>query len=374
MSSSFAPSDKNITVMDGKKYEVSKEEREKLLLMKKKKKEFDYMTSSVLMEKQKHLLASLHLKAIFDHLLFVPSIGITLVTGILAVLGQSDIYNSYHQNIFNMSIAILAAFSVFWQSLVKQLDYGGRASLHNSAAVALGKIYKISTLQSRRQKFTARDDDLDDRTKNKEQTHDGSTDGEQARGLAGRERPPDGYTALEHVEEGIPVVRGETNQDGGGNYPEEEENVHVAPMNSSESQVRGGEDHISLSKQIDQALEGCTSVVPIKITCAFNTLESRINVCNKRLIASANDKPSIAWEKVYPALYHQLTLTIIGTKLWPYVVPDAEWAVNKTINDFQSHNGDLLKFLIDRAHVIEDEYSTLMTTETAPLVSAQSSH
>jgi len=40
-------------------------EKEKLALMKRKKKDFDYMTSSVLMEHQKHLLASLHFKVGF---------------------------------------------------------------------------------------------------------------------------------------------------------------------------------------------------------------------------------------------------------------------------------------------------------------------
>ena len=42
---------------------VAEGDRDKLSLMKKKKKNFDYMTSSVLMEHQKNLLASLHFKA-----------------------------------------------------------------------------------------------------------------------------------------------------------------------------------------------------------------------------------------------------------------------------------------------------------------------
>ena len=117
-------------------------------------------------------------------------------------------------------------------------------------------------------------------------------------------------------------------------------------------------------------LQGCTSVVPIRITAAFDALESRINVCNKRLVPSGNPKPRISWEKVYPALYHQLTLTIIGSKLWPYVVPGAEWAVDKTIVDFKNHDASLFKVLIDRAQVIDEEYNSLTITEMAPLVSA----
>lgn len=41
---------------------VADSEVDKAVLKSKKKKDFDYMTSSVLMEKQKHLLASLHFK------------------------------------------------------------------------------------------------------------------------------------------------------------------------------------------------------------------------------------------------------------------------------------------------------------------------
>ena len=51
--------------------------------MKKKKRDFDFLTSGVLMEHQKHLLASLCFKARYDHLLFVPAITITLASGIL---------------------------------------------------------------------------------------------------------------------------------------------------------------------------------------------------------------------------------------------------------------------------------------------------
>ena len=110
--------------------------------------------------------------------------------------------------------------------------------------------------------------------------------------------------------------------------------------------------------------------MPIRITAAFDALESRINVCNKRLVPSGNPNPRISWEKVYPALYHQLTLTIIGSKLWPYVVPGAEWVVDKTIVDFKNHDASLFKVLIDRSQAIDEEYNSLATTETASSVSA----
>lgn len=55
----FAPSPRGLGLY------VADTEKERLALMKRKKKDFDYMTSSVLMEHQKHLLASLHFKVGF---------------------------------------------------------------------------------------------------------------------------------------------------------------------------------------------------------------------------------------------------------------------------------------------------------------------
>lgn len=309
----------------------------KAALSLKKKKDFDYLTSSVLMEHQKHLLASLHFKAIYDRLLFIPSIMITLAGGILAILAQSGIYSEDTKSAFTISIAVLASFSVFWQSLMKQLDYGGKASLHDSAATALNKIYKLALMRSMEQKSG----DL----------------GEQL---------PDGS---DNVEAGVHVLTVGTNEE---NTKKEEDNS--ASGKALHVPVVRGEDHTTLSKQFEQALQGCTSNVPIKISAAFDSLESSINVCNKRLMPSACPKPKIAWEKIYPALYHQLTLTIIGSKMWPYVEPEARWAVEMTIKKFQRLDARLLAVLIARTGEIDKQYMQMHTTsrnlpsETTPLL------
>lgn len=222
--------------------------------------------------------------------------------------------------------------------------------MHDSAAMSLAKIFKVAVLRSRAQEILELDDDL--------------------------LRPKAG-----DVEVGIPVMAAKTNQDGSDGNAEEE--GKAKPTEPSGFQHKDEDDHVTLTKQFDQALQGCTSVVPIRITAAFNALESRINVCNKRLIPSSSDtKPKIAWEKVYPGLYHQMTLTIIGSRLWPLRVPGAEWAVDKTFDDFQKHlndntkdDPDLLEVLVNRAKEIEEDYSKLTTvsTESLPLNPAPSS-
>ena len=71
-----------------------------------------------------------------------------------------------------------------------------------------------------------------------------------------------------------------------------------------------------------------------------------------------------------PALYYQLILIIISSKLWPYVVPGAEWAMEKLILDIKNQGACLLKVLIDRVYVINDKYNSLAIAEMAFLVSA----
>ena len=118
---------------------------------------------------------------------------------------------------------------------MKQLDYGGRASLHDSAATALSHILSLAEIRSREQQITER---------KKAFSRSGSTD-------------------LESVEEGVPVTNGVTNQAGSGNIIEEVGNV--ASVKSTEVPVVDGEDHSTLSKQFEQAMQVCRlSVMAIK--------------------------------------------------------------------------------------------------------------
>mmetsp|Transcript_19396 Transcript_19396/g.42184 ORF Transcript_19396/g.42184 Transcript_19396/m.42184 type:complete len:386 (-) Transcript_19396:144-1301(-) len=336
-----------LSLFTGPTADMSEDEKMKLLRMKKKKKDFDFMTCSVLKEQQKHLLASLHFKAVYNDLCFIPSIFITLATGVLAVLSQSDLFTEHSQSIFTLTISALAAFSVFWQSLIKQLDFGGRALLHESTAGALTKLYNTSDIKSKEQRITKLDNDINAPKDQKIP--------QQTRGISAVQ-----------MEEGNTGA----NQDSGGNTPDEDKNDGTKP---SGAHLAESEDHSALSKQFEQATSGCTSLVPIQIASAYNSLESRVTVSNRKLILMGTAKPKVAWEKVYPALYDQLKLTIIGYRWWPYKVPDAEWAVNKTIKDFQNMDCDLLKALVDQTELIDKHYDRLVTSERTPLVPTSSS-
>ena len=137
------------------------------------------------------------------------------------MLAQST--DSDHKAKYTISIAILASVSIFWQSLMKQLDYGGRASLHDSTANSLTKILKLATLRSREQQINDLDDTLDDRKKKKAELPDG----------------------LDHVDEAISAdVTNQKDNDTGSATPNSDQEVHVVD----------GEDHFVLSKQFEQGM------------------------------------------------------------------------------------------------------------------------
>jgi hypothetical protein len=61
----------------------------------------------------------------------------------------------------------------------------------------------------------------------------------------------------------------------------------------------------SITSQFFQAVDGCNSVIPIKITHAFNMIDARVNLVNKSMLM--NKKHSkVNWSEVLPAIYYQL--------------------------------------------------------------------
>lgn len=69
------------------------------------------------------------------------------VSAVLAVIANSSLAGEKVKGDINICIACLAALSVFWQSFMKQLDYGGKAMLHESCADTLGDIKKTAGLK-----------------------------------------------------------------------------------------------------------------------------------------------------------------------------------------------------------------------------------
>ena len=258
--------------------------------------QFDFMMSEILKERKKHTLASLHFNT-FGGITFLFSALVTLAQAFMASFGQAG-FGDY--NMINTAIACLAAFSVFIQSLIKNWNYSGRATLHDSASAALGKIYKNARLKARKKAASVEVED------------------------SGSKSP----------------------QDGG-----DDSNI----TNLLESLVA----------QFEQATESCTSLVPAKITSAFDLLDNAIEVSKRKVDdAEAMDKEQqtrVEWEGIYSTLYRELTAVIISKRGWPYRIPDPKKVVKETMENYSKMGTKddkifLLDTLLTRNELINKKY------------------
>lgn len=279
----------------------------------KRKRQFDYMTSTVLKEREERVLAAVHYSAL-GNLVFIISALVTLFQAILATVAQANLSWDYFQDISNVLIAVFAAFSVFWQSLVKHWDYPKQAGFHNATASALEKLYNISVLRAREEAATVY-----------------------------------GKMEAEHQDDG--------NGEGDG--------VKVAVTPNTQGNAKNGDiyaDTVTLTRQFEQAIESCESNVPVRITAAYDDLDTYIMMSRRLVVGRGGADNIIAWEKVYPVLYRQLTTEIITQPGWPYKLPNPEVVVRSAIKKFESEmDASLLKSLLKNNEVIRESYEPYQT-------------
>lgn len=319
----------------------------------KRKKQFDWLTSDVLKEQKKHLLADMHFKACGNITFFVSAF-ITLAQAVLATLAQSAMKEK--QEKLNISIAVLAAFSVFWQSLIKHWGHDGNSSMHESAATALNKIYKIALLKARQEKV-----DMKKEAMKGTKTNDSNNEGANSKEKGGGE--DSGGSTTSNVA---------ANNKGGGEeeksteslLPNEDSGIDAiarGSSDSSDSQTPIDDLTTTLTKQFEQAIESCTSQVPPQIAAAFELLDNRVGVCKRKVnnpSKSGVNDCQVEWEKVYPTLYRELTATIIAQRFWPIKNPDPEKVVEETMNKYlkQLESTSLLEKLLERNRDIDSQY------------------
>lgn len=101
-------------------------DREKRFLLKKVEENMDYLNIEILKEQQQHILTGLHLQCLYDWTLFLPSMLLTSLSSILAILGGSKMVTSTSLNDRILCvIAVVGIASAFIQSLMKQLNFSG---------------------------------------------------------------------------------------------------------------------------------------------------------------------------------------------------------------------------------------------------------
>ncbi len=271
--------------------------------------EYNYMTSSILKDRKCHLLASLHFNKRGDFIFFVSAI-ITLVQAGLAILAQSDLKSvpegelEVYQSNLTVSIAFLAAFSVFWQSLVKNWNYNGKASLHDSSATALGKLYKTAELKRRQEK------------------------------------------ALK--------IKGGATTDSSDEGKEFMDTTLFDQLVKQYEQALEGCTSFVPSRIVAafELLDNQIGVCKRKVDTGLDT----------------DHKVRVEWEKVYPTLYKELFATIITQWCWPYFVPNPKSVVEQTLHRYKDEvNTELLDILIKRNTIIEESYGVFKDKEGKPV-------
>lgn len=349
-------------------------DREKRFLLKKVEENMDYLNIEILKEQQQHILTGLHLQCLYDWTLFLPSMLLTSLSSILAIIGGSSMVKSTSltNDCILVFIAVLGIASAFIQSLMKQLNFSGRAMAHGTCAVQLRKLLQHIKLSQREAQYNsiykalqtgnkltigenfwtapskfdaslkATDNDDDDNEDGSK--IDGSIDGS----FKGEPTDGEGDSVGANIH---PTLEQDTTSSSGGN--------------SMEDQDEGKEGGSSIVQQFQQAVESCSDPYPQKIAAAFNLLDTRIDLVNKSMLEKdhgGHNSQRIKWAEIKPALYHTLTETIVSSYMWPLHVPNAEWSVNQTFAHFRkilrceddNMNASIIDEVIKRSAVVDD--------------------
>lgn len=292
---------------------------------------------------------------------------ITLFSAILSILLTSEVTSADRfDEYIAFSVAILQVVLSVFQSLGKQLGYSSKAGFHLSAANSISKILTTvdaSREQDRYQSYykalkTNRKLSiggnlsellsLDDSDGNSSSSSDDGSRNTKDNHKATRDSKSKQKTKASDTF--VLDPNDQTNNAAAGAMP------HDYSPDDEKTSREPSDD--SISKQFLQAMDQVDSNVPEKIVSAFNLLESRIDITNRSLLS--NKKQSlVAWEKVMPALYFQLTETIIESPMWPIFIPKASVCVEKCLKDFKTtldvdakNNADLLMAILDRSQDI----------------------
>jgi len=316
---------------------ISGGNKTKEILMQKKNSNFDKLTCDILKEQQKQKLAAIHYSAINNWLLFAPTMGITLFSAVLSIFGTSQIVNPNSQLVLGIIVAILQLVLSLFQSISKQLNFGGRAGFHNSASNALKNLYENAQHSITEGQYTTISKALKS-TKSIEQVYN-----------------------EQNKEDSDSDDEGKSGKKSTANEIEEAELTKAEEEAEKEEEQRQS----SITSQYKQAIEQVDSLIPINIEAAFSMLESRVFVINQSLMI---DKTAslVAWERILPALYYQLSETIIDTFLWPFIVPPPQDSVEKALRDFKiaidvsvENSADLLHTIVERCKEIDEVQQSL---------------
>lgn len=97
--------------------------------------------------RQMHRLAAKFFYTQNFWMLFLPSMLISMVSGILSFVGMTDEVGPKQQQNFSLSVGVLSVVSVFFQALSRQLDYSHRSQEHEYTADKLDDMHEVIKFQ-----------------------------------------------------------------------------------------------------------------------------------------------------------------------------------------------------------------------------------
>merc|ERR1712238_268019 len=322
-------------------------------LLNKKTQSLNYLDVRILSVQQQHKLAALHYDAIHDYCFFFPSVLVTLLSGILAILTKSTLVpNDKTETVIALVIAILAILSTLIQSLMKQFNFSGRAGFHSSCASALRKLYMYSKLDAREATYNSIYQSLATTsaplavgtklTEEKEHHDDGGSEDDGSKGPKDKDTESHGKSSKKSL----------VAKKGNDNSKKED----YMDKKDTQTPAVGA----TIAAQFRQAVDSCSSVVPIEISSAFAILRTRLELVNKStMLHKVHAK--VDFSIVLPSLYYALSNTILSSPGFPIRLPDPEWAVETTLRRWKQHlqsnatddnSADLLSDLMGRSEMI----------------------
>ena len=195
--------------------------------------------------RRQHRLAYEHLKSLETTRASNPLIFITLASGIMSFISSADstLISLEFKDLMSLLVGVMSFFSIAWQQLVKQWNYGPRAEMHKIVNLAMKKVLAKMTFDY------IRIVQLDS------STQQGSTE--------------EGQDAQEDQNEKGRNGKSVTEEDGDDSTP-------PRPLSEREKHLMEGIQ--TYSEIVEQSLDSCSSIIPLKITEAFLLLESKIEL------------------------------------------------------------------------------------------------
>jgi len=318
-------------------------DKRKEMLLRRSNASIGSIMADIVKEMLQHKLAAIHYEQTNNYLLFLPTMGFTLLSAIIAIFGTSEIVKETNTKVMlGIIVSVLQLGLSVLQSLSQQLNYSARAGFHLSCARTLSKLHQTATHTN----YETRYDTMTSLLRS----------GNAFGGDIVFESDED------DTEESTDSEKPDSENDNRTSKAEEKQNTGNK-MPKDRAQKAEAAD--SLAEQFKQALQQVDSFVPVQIANAFNVLESRIMVINESLMTNKTNS-MVAWEQVLPALYFQLTETIIETRGWPFFVPSPIKSVEKALKDFKEaldvdrdNSADLLLDIMNRSNAIREDQHQL---------------